>query len=252
MSASAVDPASSEVAGTEELTKPCLVRVSSGSSIVCDGDNYLANELSAFGQRGSLIAHVRELTREILESDNTCSVWFQQAEPDVADVFRSLHYDVDAGGTVDIYSIRDKFGALLFRHPWGARSVEYAGSNSFIQINGNGPFFVARARVAREDPSDSTTAVAGLVPTLIGPYTGATTEAQVTILLHELGHITGRLPDDDNSWSGSSSRNTAEVLRHCKKEIHQIAHQPRNGIANVALELHTTSPQDHGKVDIGD
>ena len=50
----------------------------------------------------------------------------------------------------------------------------------------------------------------------VGFYDGDTPEARVAILLHELGHIIGRLPEDNDSWDGESSRNTMEVLQHCK------------------------------------
>lgn len=209
-------------------------------------------ELSTLGERGNLIAHVREQTLQILQSDNTCSAWFQESDPDVADVFRSLHYDVDASGTADIDSIRDKFGDLLFRHPWGARSREYAGRNSFIQINGNGPFFVRRSRVTSSDPREAAVLPAGLIPVLIGPYTGATPEAQITIMLHELVHIIGRLPKDDNSWDGSSSRNTSEVLRHCKREIHQMARKTPGGFNNGQLQANSSHAPDHQQAGVND
>jgi predicted Zn-dependent protease len=52
----------------------------------------------------------------------------------------------------------------------------------------------------------------------VSRYNGDTREAQITILLHELGHIVGLLPEDDDSWNTRSMRNTAEVSRHCKAE----------------------------------
>jgi hypothetical protein len=64
---------------------------------------------------------------------------------------------------------------------------------------------------------------------VISSYPGNTPEAQITILLHELGHIIGRLPEDDDSWDGRSSRNTSEVLRHCKTEIHEAVHSSSRG-----------------------
>jgi len=66
---------------------------------------------------------------------------------------------------------------------------------------------------------------------VVSSYNGNTPEAQITILLHELGHIIGRLPEDDDSWDGRSFRNTSEVSRHCKSETRAAAHnRPRGSI----------------------
>ncbi len=59
----------------------------------------------------------------------------------------------------------------------------------------------------------------------ISSYNGNTPEVQITILLHELGHIIGRLPEDDDSRDGRSIRNTSEVSRHCKSETRAAAHK---------------------------
>jgi len=200
--------------------------VSAERTTTTAAEAYMQTELSQLGSRGDLIVRARQQTLEILQSENTCSAWFEEVEPDIVGVFRSLHYEVDANGEADIYSVRDQLGDLFFKHPWGAMSVEGGGKNSFIELNGNGPFFIHKSRVLpfehrlanfwRNDE---------LLPVMIGPYEGATPEAQVTIMLHELGHIVERLPRDDNSWNGRSSENTREVLRHCKKEIRQISRQ---------------------------
>ena len=64
---------------------------------------------------------------------------------------------------------------------------------------------------------------------VVSSYAGNTPEAQITILLHELGHIIGRLPADDDSWDGRSLRNTSEVSRHCKSETRAAAHNSPRG-----------------------
>jgi hypothetical protein len=46
------------------------------------------------------------------------------------------------------------------------------------------------------------------------------------MMLHELAHIIGRIPEDDDSWNRRSSQNTDEVLRHCKKEIDFVTRKP--------------------------
>jgi len=53
----------------------------------------------------------------------------------------------------------------------------------------------------------------------VGSYEGSTLRAQVATLLHELGHVTGSLPDDSDELSGESGRNTDRVLRVCRAEI---------------------------------
>jgi hypothetical protein len=214
---------------TRNGADPCGKYNSSQPIPNCDSaEIWMSQELSSLGPRGELIARVRNQTLQILQSDNSCKTWFEEADPNAAGVFRSLHYDIDLNGTATIYSTTDNFGDLLFKHPWGARSVENSGRNSFIELNGNGPFFVRKTRVM---PSEAK--LAAILPNepqsvLIGPYEGATPEAQITIMLHELGHIVGRLPRDDNSWNGRSSDNTREVLRHCKKEIRQAARREVN------------------------
>jgi hypothetical protein len=190
-------------------------------------DTRLTMELSSLGTRGEMIATVRKQTLSLLKSENSCSAWFEQVEPNVADVFRSLHYDIDPAGSAEIHSIRDNLGDLYFMHPWGAKSIENSGSHAFIQLNANGPFFISRTRVVPSDLRAAAFRIEAPQPVYIGPYVGATPEARLTIMLHELGHIVGRIPNDDLSWNGRSSENTREVLRHCKKEIREIARQDR-------------------------
>ncbi len=215
-----------EVGSAQEVTKRCSNDGASQQNVACQKDNTrVSMELSALGARGDLIGHTREQTLQILQTENACAAWFQEVDPDAADVFRSLHYDLEENGTSDIYSITDKFGDVWFKYPWGARSIEYSGKDSFIQVNRNGPFFVRKSRVTSSDPMLRSASLDDWQLVRIGPYAGATPEARITIMLHELGHIIGRLPKDDNSSDGRSSRNTGEVLRHCKSEIHLIARQ---------------------------
>jgi len=82
---------------------------------------------------------------------------------------------------------------------------------------------------------------------LISSYPGNTLGAQITILFHELGHIIGRPPEDDDSWDGRSSRNTSEALLHCKTEIHEAAHNSRN----ITIGAFTTLPELFAKAKAG-
>jgi hypothetical protein len=187
-----------------------------------DHDERVVLELSALGKQGDEIARVREQVLEILQQSNACTVWFRESDPDPAEVFRSLHFELESGPS-RIYSKRDPGRGLLFKHPWGAKTSESAGRNSVILLNANGPFFNSTSIVMRQDPGGVLARPSGHLPLAVSSYTGNTPEAQIVILLHELGHITGRLPEDDDSWDGRSSRNTSEVLRHCKTETQATA-----------------------------
>jgi hypothetical protein len=210
-----------------EVLTTCMSGASSLPFECYEPSTRLTIELTGLGPRGDLIARVREQTLNILDEDNTCTTWFEKVEPNIADVFRSLHYDIDSKGTAEIHSGRDLLGDLYFMHPWGAKAVENAGRDAFIQFNANGPFFISKTHVTPADARGAVVRIEAPQPVYIGPYEGASTEAQLTIMLHELGHIVGRLPTDDISWNGRSSENTREVLRHCKKEIREVARQQR-------------------------
>ena len=212
---------------SREALSTCMSGASSLPPECYEPSTRLTIELSGLGERGDLIARAREQTLGILDEDNSCTAWFEQVEPDVANVFRSLHYDIDPKGTAEIHSGRDAFGDLYFMHPWGAKAVENAGRDAFIQINANGPFFVSKTHVTPLEAVGAGPRIEAPQPVYIGPYEGASTEAQLTIMLHELGHIVGRIPTDDISWNRQSSENTREVLRHCKKEIREIARRQR-------------------------
>jgi hypothetical protein len=191
----------------------------------CDGnDARFASEMLPLGPRGALIARAREQSMVILRSQNACSAWFQEANPQALEVLRSLHYELDDNGTSVIDSVRDDFGTKVFKHPWGARANENAGSNSMIRINSNGPFFIRQSRVA--DSIGPPSLASDWHVLTIGPYVGDTPKTRITMMLHELAHIIGRIPEDDDSWNGRSSQNTAEILRHCKKEIDFATRKP--------------------------
>jgi hypothetical protein len=79
------------------------------------------------------------------------------------------------------------------------------------------------------DPAGMFAWPAGNFMLTISSYNGDTPEAQITILLHELGYIIGRLPEDEDSWDGRSIRNTSEVSRHCKTETRAAANNSSRG-----------------------
>jgi hypothetical protein len=194
-------------------------------------DDRVVLELSALGKRGETIVRAREQVLDILQQGNACTAWFQQAAPDPAEVFRSLHFELAMGEPRYVYGMRDSERGQILKHPWAAKSIENGGPNSTILLNASGPFFNRISAVMQLDPRGMVARPDGNRPLTVSSYDGNTPEAQITILLHELGHITGRLPEDDDSWDGRSSRNTSEVLRHCKAETRAAAHHsPRGSI----------------------
>jgi len=87
-------------------------------------------------------SRARRQVLEILQPGNACTAWFQEADPDATEVFRSLHFEMEVGGTAYVYSVRDSARGQLFKYPWAARTTENGGRNSVIQLNGNGPFLI--------------------------------------------------------------------------------------------------------------
>jgi hypothetical protein len=189
-------------------------------------ENRTIRELTGLGKPGNMIIRSREQTIDILRTPNECSAWFQEVEPNVEGVFRSLHFELDQDGNTEISRMRGDSGETLFKDPWGAKTNQLAGMNATVQINGNGAFFVRASRVRNLYPADTLMGHSGWQLLSLASFIGDTPEARLVIMLHELGHITGRLPEDTDSWDGQSSRNTMEVLRHCKGDIEAIAHKP--------------------------
>ena len=193
-------------------------------------DDPVVLELSALGKQGDTIARAREQVLDILQQGNACTAWFQGADPDPAEVIRSLHFALEMKGPSYVYGNSDSHGGQVFKHPWAARSMEYGGRASTILLNANGPFFNRISVVMQLDPRGMPPRPDGNRLLRVSSYEGNTPEAQITILLHELGHIIGRLPEDADSLDGRSSRNTSEVLRHCKTETRagrtQLAEAP--------------------------
>jgi hypothetical protein len=192
-------------------------------------DDRVVLELSALGKHGDTIARARGQVLEILQNENACTAWFQEADSAPADVFGSLHFELEMNGPSAIYGMRNSQGKQSFKHPWGARSMQSVGRGSTIRLNANGPFFNRTSPVLQQDSRARLVWPSGNRMLTISKYNGGTPEAQITILLHELGHIIGRLPEDGDSWDGRSSQNTSEVLRHCKIEVRAAAHNSSTG-----------------------
>jgi hypothetical protein len=182
----------------------------------------IRSELAPLGKRGEVIAHARELVLQILEAKNGCSQWFEEAHEQPAEVFRSLHYQVEDNGPTYVYGMADQNRELWFKEPWAASTSQGTGPNSTIRLNGHGPFFSGASRIMYLNTTGYLERLGGSFHLTVGSYSGNSDKAQVLALLHELGHIVERLPVDTDSWDGRSSQNSVEVLRHCKREIRDV------------------------------
>jgi hypothetical protein len=178
-------------------------------------------ELKAMGEQGLGIERAREEVLEILESQNRCAAWFQQAEPHAARKFRSLRYTIDDSGPQYTFKIQNAAGEWLYQQPYVASSIEDASAGSTITVNGKGAFFQLRSgvRIVPKDGGPGGLSASQLLH--LDLYLGGTLGAQVTALLHEFSHVVGLLPADGGSGFGPelSAQNTQIVLRHCRAEV---------------------------------
>jgi len=194
------------------------------SDIPCKNDEQrIQMQLLAMGKRGETIARIREQVTEILQNRNACSAWYQGVDADPAGTFRSLEFVLDTNGPPYVHGIRDSRDVIQFKHPYVASAKENAGRNSAIRLNANGAFFNHSSSVIEEPPDGGPARPIGIRTLRVDSYPGDTPEAQLTAMLHELGHIVGRIPEDSDSLDGQSARNTAEVLRYCRPEIRAMA-----------------------------
>jgi hypothetical protein len=176
-------------------------------------------------KRYAELQRARQQTLAILQADNACSAWFRESDPDAAEVFDSLHFEIVKDLSPYIYRKSVAYGEPLYKHPWAARAYEGSGRNSTIQINANGPFFNSTSPVLVMEAEGAFSRFGGNHPLTVASFPGSSAKAQVATLLHELGHIIQRIPEDDDSWDGRSGRNTEEVLRNCKKEIREYTQE---------------------------
>ena|SRR5579862_453246 len=179
--------------------------------------------LARVDKRLDTIKQVRAQTLEILRSENSCSAWFQEVDGDPAGVLTSLHYAIEKGLPLHVSRMADGRGGYRFKQPWVARSSENAGRNSLIELNVTGAFFNPVSSLMDVGPTGGFLRIAGFQRLTVGSFKGNTSEAQITTMLHELGHIVGRIPLDNDSWDGRSSQNTEEVMRYCGEEVREAA-----------------------------
>ena len=197
--------------------------VSFAQSRMLATDDPILAQLLTKGKPGLAVAQARSNVIEILQSKNSCSAWFQASDPTAASTFASLKFIIETNGPKEVLGLRSGSGEMLLKHPYAAKTLE---NSSFVVLNANGAFFVRAAPVFQQDKQGGFYRLSGSRDLLAGSYRGNTRAAQITILLHELGHVIGRLPDDSDELSGQSERNTAEVLRFCHNQIKAAAESP--------------------------
>jgi hypothetical protein len=182
--------------------------------------------LLALGKSGRTIARARAMVLEILESENACTAWYRERDPDPAGTFQTLEFELDSRGPTYILESAINPALGLFWHPYVAMTAQNAGQGATITLNASGAFFHSSAAVRKVSREGGPTRSVGMRELTIDSYMGDTFEAQITALLHELGHVTGRIPADPDKTDGMSKRNTEEVLRFCRAEVESAAKHP--------------------------
>ncbi|HXZ81245.1 MAG TPA: hypothetical protein VEG30_15055, partial [Terriglobales bacterium] len=162
--------------------------------------NYLASVQTAFVTEKA--RHAADTTFGILDADSNCSSFFN----DKAIVFSegSQTSGADIFGGVDI-----RLG-VAEEPTIGARTQQGMGAQGAIFLNPVGPFFRAFGTTGSR-----------IFPLSVGPYTGSTIRAQVTILLHEFGHLINAIPRDAGSPE-QSVLNTRSILKQCGSAIEGV------------------------------
>jgi len=183
--------------------------------------------LLALGARGSAIEQAREHVIAILSTENSCSAWFREADPDVAATFESLDFTLHDGPKY-VVAFKSPWGEMFLKHPYSAAVQENAGHNATVLLNVNGPFFENAADILERNPPGRFARIVGRHALCVGSFDGNTLPAQITTLLHELGHVIGLLPDDSDEMSGLSKQNTERVLHVCRAEIKASAREHRD------------------------
>lgn len=182
-----------------------------------------SDELKSFGQQGAVIEQARADTISILAGENACSGWFRSAEPEAAEKFRSLRFAVDPSGSSEIVKVEASERSALYYEPYVARTRQNVGWGSTITLNANGAFFQDWAQVRIVASPRDRGYLKAFKRLAVANFNGATREARILTLLHELGHVLNMLPVDSGVPSGPelSTSNTESVLRHCGPQIHK-------------------------------
>jgi hypothetical protein len=202
----------------EALPQPLRASARCVPASVSPHVNQARPALCSLGPPGALIEQARMHAGRILNSENACSAWFREADPDVSAVFKSLEFALREGPRY-VQAYKSDTGELLLRHPYSASTEEGAGRGAIVVINLNGPFFVRVTDIVQSQFSGWPSHLAGRRSLTVGTFAGATLPAQITTLLHELAHVVGRIPDDSDDSAFQSPGNTERVLLHCRSAI---------------------------------
>lgn len=211
--------------GIVASVNPCSP--SSPAQAGCNPPRDLVQEyLASIGKPGQKILRAREKVLEILQTENACSAWFREKDPNPADTFRTLNYVVDRRGEEFILASKQPGDLTIFRNPYVAKVFQGDGRYGTITINANGAFFTPIASVLEGWKEGGPVGDRRPRATDVGPYAGDSMHAQVLVLLHEFGHVLDLLPTDENNVDGKSVHNTNEVLRFCRSEVESKNKRP--------------------------
>jgi hypothetical protein len=217
----APNPVDSDVACLESndaLPQPLRSSARCASAAISPHVSHIRPTLSSLGPPGALIEQARLHAAQILNSENACSAWFREADPNALAIFESLEFALRDGPRY-VHAYRSDTGETLLRHPYSAFTEEGAGRGATVVLNLNGPFFVRATDIFQNQISGWPGHFAGRRALTVGTFAGATLPAQVTTLLHELAHVVGRIPDDSDDSKFQSPENTERVLYFCRAAI---------------------------------
>jgi hypothetical protein len=181
---------------------------------------------ATLGKRGRSVLVIRGKVLDLLNSQNSCSEWFRGASLNPAGTFKTLSFVLDSKAVDYVIESVDAGLAEAYINPYVATVVQDGGDYQIVTLNVGGAFFQASANLVRLPKEGGPVQFRGARMLRVGPYLGNTPQAQMTTLLHELGHVVNLLPLDTHDANGRSAANTAEVLRHCQSQIEAAAKQP--------------------------
>lgn len=205
-------------------SEPCAS--DSTGTLRCTGDVGLQPTFEGLGKKGPSVLGARARVLDILKSENACTEWLRQRDPDPASTFRTLSFTVDSKAVDYVIARRESIGAEVIVNPYVATVMQDGGEFQTITLNAGGAFFRPSASLKIVATEGGPVSFRGVRTLRVGPYLGSTLQAQVTTLLHELGHVHGLLPLDTDDANGQSAANTREVLQHCQSEIESAGKRP--------------------------